>query len=149
MSIRHWLIENNYVDTIIQLPNNLFFGVSIATCIIVLRKGTRPDNQILFIDASKEFVKNGNKNKLTVTNQDRILKAFKNRKEEKYFSCLVPSSVVLENDANLSVSSYIEQEDTREKINIKEVNDTLKELILEGYKYNEKMDAIVNELGEE
>ena len=148
-AIRHWLIENNYVDTIIQLPSNLFFGVGIATCIIVLRKGTRPDNKILFIDASKEFVKNGNKNKLTATNQEHIFNVFKERKEEQYFSCLVDTTTVLENDANLSVSSYVEQEDTREVIDIKKVNASLKTLVSDGYQLNEKIDAIVNELGED
>ena len=148
-SIRHWLIENNYVDTIIQLPSNLFFGVGIATCIIVLRKGTRPDNKVLFIDASKEFVKNGNKNKLTADNQDHIFNVFKERKEEQYFSRLVPTADILENDSNLSVSSYVEQEDTREVIDIKAVNATLKQLIAEGNELNEKIDAIVNELGGE
>lgn len=148
-AIRHWLIENNYVDTIIQLPSNLFFGVGIATCIIVLRKGTRPDNKILFIDASKEFVKNGNKNKLTAANQKHIYDVFKNRKEEQYFSCLKPTSDVLANEANLSVSSYVEQEDTREVIDIKKVNSALKTLISEGYRLNEKIDAIINEVGEE
>ena len=148
-AIRHWLIENNYVDTIIQLPSNLFFGVGIATCIIVLRKGTRPDNKILFIDASKEFVKNGNKNKLTATNQEHIFNVFKERKEEQYFSCLVDTTTVLENDANLSVSSYVEQEDTREVIDIKMVNASLKTLVSDGYQLNEKIDAIVNELGED
>jgi type I restriction enzyme M protein len=145
-AIRHWLVENNYIDTIIQLPANLFFGVGIATCIIVLRKGRRPDNSILFIDASKEFVKNGNKNKLTEKNQDHIFAVFSERKEEQYFSRLVPTSEVLNNDSNLSVSSYVEQEDTREVIDIAEVNATLEKLIAEGNALNEKIAGIVKEL---
>lgn len=148
-AIRHWLVENNYVDTIIQLPSNLFFGVGISTCIIVLRKGTRPDNKILFIDASREYTKNGNKNKLTLANQEHILDVFKDRKEEQYFSCLVPTSNVIENDTNLSVSSYVEQEDTREAINIKEVNDELKLLVTEYCQLNEEINSIVCEIGEE
>ena len=148
-TIRKWLLENNRVDTIIQLPANLFFGVGIATCIIVLRKGSRPDNKVLFIDASKEFVKNGNKNKLTKDNQNRIFNIFKDRKEEQYFSCLVPIEDILNNDANLSVSSYVEQEDTREVINIKEVNASLQQLIAEGNELNAKIDQIIKELGEE
>ena len=142
-TIRHWLIENNYVDTIIQLPSNLFFGVGIATCIIVLRKGTRPDNRVLFIDASKEFVKNGNKNKLTPTNQNHIFNVFKERKEEQYFSKLVSNEDIMENDSNLSVSSYVEQEDTREVIDIKAVNATLQTLIAEGNELNAKIDEII------
>lgn len=146
-AIRHWLIENNYVDTIIQLPSNLFFGVGIATCIIVLRKGTRPDNRVLFIDASKEFIKNGNKNKLTAENQQHIFDVFKERKEEQYFSCLVPTSDILENDSNLSVSSYVEQEDTREVIDIEKVNAELKDLMAEYNDLNAQIDQIISELG--
>ncbi len=146
-AIRHWLIENNNIDTIIQLPSNLFFGVGIATCIIVLRKSTRPDNNILFIDASREFVKRGNKNKLTGDNQRHILQVFKERKEEKYFSCLVSASKVIENDSNLSVSSYVEQEDTREAIDINAVNASLRNLIAEGYELNKKIDIIIEEIG--
>ena len=148
-TIRQWLVENNYIDTIIQLPSNLFFGVGIATCIIVLRKGTRPDNKILFIDASKEFVKNGNKNKLTEDNQDHIFEVFKDRKEEQYFSCLVSIEDILNNDTNLSVSSYVEQEDTREVINIKEVNASIQTLINEYKELNAKINDIIKELGEE
>ena len=143
------MVENNRIDTIIQLPSNLFFGVGIATCIIVLRKGTRPDNKVLFIDASKEFVKNGNKNKLTKENQDHIFNVFQKREEEQYFSKLVSIEDILENDSNLSVSSYVEQEDTREVINIKEVNATLLSLIAEGNELNAKIDEIVKELGGE
>ena len=147
-SIRQWLIENNFVDTIIQLPSNLFFGVGIATCIIVLRKGKRPDNRVLFIDASREFVKNGNKNKLTAENQDHIFRVFSERKEEQYFSRLVPIGDILANDSNLSVSSYVEQEDTREVIDIEAVNSKLETLIAEGNALNAKIEAIVKELGE-
>lgn len=147
-TIRQWLVENNYIDTIIQLPANLFFGVGIATCIIVLRKGTRPDNKVLFIDASKEFVKNGNKNKLTKENQDHIFEVFKDRKEEQYFSCVVPIEDILKNDANLSVSSYVEQEDTREVIDIKEVNASIQTLIAEYNELNAEIDEIIKELGE-
>ena len=148
-TIRHWLIENNFVDTIIQLPSNLFFGVGIAVCIIVLRKGTRPDNRVLFIDASKEFQKNGNKNRLTKENQDRIFSVFQKREEVQYFSRLVSIDDILQNDSNLSVSSYVEQEDTREVIDIKAVNATLQTLIAEGNELNAKIDEIVKELGEE
>lgn len=147
-AIRHWLVENNYVDTIIQLPANLFFGVGIATCIIVLRKGRRPDNRVLFIDASKEFEKNGNKNRLTAANQDHIFDVFKDRKEEQYFSRLVPKDDILNNDSNLSVSSYVEQEDTREVIDIDKVNSKLETLIAEGNELNVKIAGIIKELAE-
>jgi type I restriction enzyme M protein len=88
MKIRKYLVDNNYVDCVIQLPDNLFFGVSIATCIIVLKK-SKADNSVLFIDASKEFQHVGNKNKLMDENIQHVLDAFIARKDNQYFSRLV------------------------------------------------------------
>ena len=126
--IREYLIKNNFVDTVIQLPANLFFGVSIATCIIVLKKNKKNDNNILFIDASEEFVKKGDKNKLEDENQDNIVNAYKERKEVQYFTKLVSNDEVLANGANLSVSSYVEKEDKREVIDIVELNKEIQAL---------------------
>ena len=146
--IRQYLLKNNYVDTVIQLPQNLFFGVGIATCIIVLKKSAKKDASVLFIDASKLFQKNGNKNILLPEHQDKIMELYQNRKDEQYLAKLVKNDDILENDANLSVSSYVEQEDTREKIDIKEVNAKLKDLVAEGIELNAKIATIINELGE-
>ena len=146
--IRQYLIKNNYVDTVIQLPANLFFGVGIATCIIVLKKSAKVDSSVLFIDASKLFTKNGNKNLLLPEHQDKIMELFQNRKDEQYLAKLVKNDDILENDANLSVSSYVEQEDTREVINITEVNAKLKALVAEGNELNAKIATIIKELGE-
>lgn len=142
-AIRTWLIENNYVDTIIQLPQNLFFGVSIATCIIVLRKGAKKDNNILFIDASNEFTKNGNKNKMMPENLDKVVNAFVERTEQQYFTKLVSNADVIENESNLSVSSYVEQEDKREKIDIEEVEESLNNIVDEGMLLRAKINEIV------
>ena len=146
--IRQYLIKNNFVDTVIQLPANLFFGVGIATCIIVLKKSAKTDASVLFIDASKLFQKNGNKNVLLPEHQDKIMELFANRKDEQYLAKLVKNDDILENDCNLSVSSYVEQEDTREVINISEVNAKLDTLVKEGYELNQKIEAIIKELGE-
>ena len=146
--IRQYLVKNNFVDTVIQLPANLFFGVGIATCIIVLKKSAKTDSSVLFIDASKLFQKDGNKNVLLPEHQDKIMELFANRKDEQYLAKLVKNDDILENDCNLSVSSYVEQEDTREEINISEVNAKLETLVKEGYELNQKIDAIVKELGE-
>ncbi|MCR5780578.1 MAG: type I restriction-modification system subunit M [Bacteroidaceae bacterium] len=146
--IRQYLVSHNYVDTIIQLPANLFFGVGIATCIIVLRKSAKTDSSVLFIDASNLFVKDGNKNKLLPEHQDKIMELFQNRKDEQYLAKLVKNDDILENDANLSVSSYVEQEDTREVINIEEVNTKLDTLVKEGYELNQKIEEIIKDLGE-
>ena len=146
--IRQYLIKNNYVDTIIQLPANLFFGVGIATCIIVLKKSAKPDSSVLFIDASNMFQKSGNKNVLLDEHLDKIMQLYQNRQDEQYLAKLVKNDDIIANDCNLSVSSYVEQEDTREIINIKEVNAKLETLIAKGNELNAKIDAITQELGE-
>ena len=146
--IRQYLVNHNYVDCVIQLPANLFFGVGIATCIIVLKKSAKVDSSVLFIDASKLFQKNGNKNILLPEHQDKIMDAFAKRQDEQYFCKLVKNDDILANDCNLSVSSYVEQEDTREAIDIKEVNARLETLVAEGNELNEKIEAIIKELGE-
>ena len=149
MKIRRYLIYNNYVDTVVQLPANLFFGVGIATCIIVLKKSAKRDASVLFIDASKLFHKAGNKNVLGAEHQDRIMELYQNRRDEQYLARLVTNDVILSNDCNLSVSSYVEQEDTRERIDIKEVNSKLDKLIREGYKLDAEIEGfIMTELGE-
>lgn len=144
--IRKYLVENNFVDTIIQLPANLFFGVGIATCIIVLRKGRRPDGNVLFIDASKQFVKEGPKNHLTDENQNAIVQAYQERKEVQYFTKLVSNTDILANDCNLSVSSYVEQEDTREVIDIAAVETELTDIVARGNALRAQIDEIVKSL---
>ena len=126
--IRKYLIDNNYIDCIIQLPSNLFFGTSIATCIMVMKKG-KPDNQVLFIDASAECIKVTNNNKLTSENIDRIVSSFAERKEIAHFSHLAQQSEIIGNDYNLSVSTYVEAEDTREKIDIVKLNAEIEEIV--------------------
>ena len=146
--IRHYLVKNNFIDTVIQLPANLFFGVGIATCIIVLKKSAKTDANVLFIDASKLFQKNGNKNILLDEHQDKIMELFANRKDEQYLAKLVKNDDILENDCNLSVSSYVEQEDTREVIDIKAVNAKLESLVAEGNELNQKIENIIKDLGD-
>ncbi|NLC95073.1 MAG: type I restriction-modification system subunit M, partial [Bacilli bacterium] len=143
--IRQYLVDNNYIDCIIQLPDNLFYGTSIATCIMVLKK-SKSDNNILFIDASKEFTKVTNSNKLTQENIDNILNAFIDRKDIKHFSRLVPNSEIAEQDYNLSVSTYVEQEDTREKIDIVALNEELKRIVARSQTLREEIDKIISEI---
>ncbi|MCI8747899.1 MAG: type I restriction-modification system subunit M [Lachnospiraceae bacterium] len=126
--IRKYLIDNNYVECIIQLPDNLFFGTSIATCIMVLKKN-KTENNTLFIDASKESVKVTNNNKLSEENIQNILNTYRERKDKEYYAAVVPNEKIEENNYNLSVSSYIEQEDTREKIDINKLNEEIKEIV--------------------
>lgn len=143
--IRQYLVENNYVDTVIQLPPDLFFGTTIATCILVLKKSKR-DNQVLFIDASAEFVRQGNKNKLTAANQQTILDAFATRADVDHFAKLVPSADLAANAYNLSVSSYVEAEDTRETVDITALNAEIAAIVARQSALRAQIDAIVADL---
>ena len=143
--IRKYLVDNNFIDCIIQLPDNLFFGTSIATCIMVLKK-SKKDNSILFIDASKEFVKVTNNNKLTDENIVNIVKIFTDRKDIEYVAKLVPNTEIGENDYNLSVSTYVEKEDTREKIDIVELNKKIQEIVAKENTLRAEIDKIIKEI---
>ena len=143
--IRQYLIDNNYIDTVIQLPANLFFGTSIATCILVLKK-SKTDNNVLFIDANNEFIHSGNKNKLTDKNIETILNAYKERKNKKYFTQLIKNSNIAENEYNIAVSSYIEKKDTKEKIDIKVLNAKIKDIVKKQDVLRKEIDKIIEEL---
>ena len=143
--IRKYLIDNNYIDTVIQLPPDLFFGTTIATCIIVLKK-SKTDNATLFIDASAEFVREGNKNKLSEENRKHILNAFIERKDEDYFRRLVPNSDIAENDYNIAVSSYVIREDTSEVIDIEKLNAQIAEIVNKQNHLRAAIDEIVADL---
>lgn len=143
--IRQYLIDNNFIDTIIQLPDNLFFGTSIATCIMVLKK-SKSENKTLFIDASKEFIKITNNNKLTEDNIQKIVDVFMSREDKEYFSRLVDNSEIAEREYNLSVSSYVEQEDTREVIDIKALNKEIAEIVAREQVLREQIDKIIAEI---
>lgn len=143
--IRQYLIGNNFIDCVIQLPNNLFYGTSIATCIMVLKR-SKADNCTLFIDASKEFVKVTNNNKLTEENISRIVEEYVSRTDEEHFSRCVPYEEIAENGYNLSVSTYVEQEDTREVIDIVKLNAEIEEIVERQQALREEIDKIIAEI---
>ena len=143
--IRKYLIDNNFIDCIIQLPDNLFFGTSIATCIMVLKK-SKADNATLFIDASKQCVKVTNSNKLTEENIETILTAFAERTDKAHFAHLVPNDEISAQDYNLSVSTYVEQEDTREVIDIVQLNAEIEQIVAREQVLREEISKIVAEI---
>jgi len=145
--IRKYLIDNNYVDAIIQLSDELFFGTSIATCIMVLRK-SKSENSTLFIDASNEAIKVTNNKKLTDENIKKILEVYEKKEEIQYFSKLVPNDEIAKEDYNLSVSTYVEIEDTREKIDIKVLNKDIEEMVKRQEDLRKEIDRIVAEIEE-
>ena len=143
--IRQYLIDNNYIDCIIQLPDNLFFGTSIATCIMVLKK-SKKDNRTLFIDASKEFVKVTNNNKLTEDNIDSILETYIARGNKPFVSGLIPNSEIAEKDYNLSVSAYVEKEDTREIVDIVALNAEIDKIVAREQVLRDEIAKIISEI---
>ena len=143
--IRKYLVDNNFIDAVIQLPPDLFFGTTIATCIIVLKK-SKKDNSVIFIDASAEFVRGGNKNKLSEVNRKKILNAFVERKDIDHFASLVTSQEISENEYNIAVSSYVEQENTAEEVDIEKLNAHIAEIVIKQHKLREAIDEIVADL---
>lgn len=143
--IRKYLVENNYVDTVIQLPPDLFFGTTIATCIVVLKK-SKKDNSVLFIDASTDFTRVGNKNKLLPQHRQRILDAYISRESEVHFAALVPSGDIADNGYIISVSSYVEKQDTSEAIDITALNSRIVQIVERQSHLRAQIDAIVTDL---
>lgn len=143
--IRRYLVDNNYVDCIIQLPANLFFGTTIATCIMVMKKG-KQDNSILFIDASAQCVKATNNNRLTPENIDTIVETFTKREDVQYLCRLVPYDEVKAQGYNLSVSTYVEQEDKREKIDIVKLNAEIREIVTREQALRDAIDKIIADI---
>lgn len=143
--IRKYLVDNNYVDCIIQLPSNLFFGTSIATCIMVMKKN-KNDNKTLFIDASNECIKVTNNNKLTEVNLERIVDVFAKREEVQHFSHLADYTEITDSDYNLSVSTYVEAKDTREVIDIVKLNAEIEEIVMREDELREAIRNIIEEI---
>ena len=143
--IRKYLIDNNFIECIIQLPDNLFYGTSIATCIMVLSK-SKIDGKTLFIDASEDYEKATNNNKLSDKNIENILSYFTKRETKKHKCYLAKKEEIEAQDYNLSVSTYVEQKDTREKVDIKLLNKEIQEIVLKEEKLRKEIDKIIKEI---
>jgi type I restriction enzyme M protein len=143
--IRKYLVDNNYVDCVIQLPSNLFFGTTIATCILVLKKG-KADSNILFIDATNECIKDTNNNKLTQENMDNIVDEYTNREDKDHFARLVSYDEIKENDYDLAVSTYVEAENTKEVIDIVKLNAKIEEIVARENVLREEIGKIIAEI---
>lgn len=144
--IRKYLVDNNFIDCVIQLPSNLFFGTSIATCIMVLKK-SKADTTTLFIDASEECIKVTNNNRLTPENIDSIVKIFTDRQDVQYKATLAKYDDIKDNDYNLSISTYVEAKDTREVIDINALNAQIAEIVERENFLRAEIDKIIAEIG--
>ena len=143
--IRQYLIDNNFIDCIIQLPSNLFYGTSIATCIMVLKK-SKADNRTLFIDASAECIKVTNNNKLTEENIRHIVDEFVSRADVDHFARCVPYEEIAQNEYNLSVSTYVQPEDTREVIDIVKLNAEIEQIVAREQVLRDEIAKIIEEI---
>jgi type I restriction enzyme M protein len=143
--IRQYLVDNNFVDCVIQLPTDLFFGTTIQTCILVLKK-SKKDNKVLFVNAEREFGRSGTKNKLRPEDIQKILTTFSDRTDEDYFSRFVTHEEIKKNDYSLSVTSYVKAEDTREVVDIEVLNQSIKEIVSRQSELRIQIDEIVANL---
>lgn len=148
--IRKYLVDNNYIETIISLPANLFYGTSIAVNILVLSKH-KTDTRIQFVDASGEdfFKKETNNNILEDKHIEKIIDIFDKKEDVQYIAKSVDNSLIAENDYNLSVSSYIEVKDTRPQTDIKELNERIRHIVARENELRAEIDKIVAELEED
>lgn len=143
--IRKYLIDNNYIDAVIQLPPDLFFGTTIATCVVVLKK-SKKDNKTLFIDASAEFVRGGNKNKLSEENRKKILNAYIDRTDIQHFAKIIDNKNIADNSYKLDVSGYVIGKDTRETVNITELNSEIARIVVRQNELRKSIDEIVADI---
>jgi type I restriction enzyme M protein len=143
--IRKYLVDNNFVDAVIQLPDNMFYGSPIATCILVLKK-SKSDSKAMFIDASREFIKVGKFKVMQEEHRVKVLEALSSRADLEHFARFVDNSEIAENGYNLSVTSYVAQEDNREVININEVNADIQRIVARQVELRASIDALVREI---
>jgi len=143
--IRQYLVDNNYVETVISLAPNLFYGTTIAVNILVLSKH-KSDTKTQFIDASEFFKKETNNNVLTQEHIEQIMELFDHKNDEEHIATSVEAERIAANDYNLSVSSYVETKDTREKVDISQLNAELKTTVAKIDQLRTDIDAIVAEI---
>ena len=146
--IRQYLIEKrNYIDAIIGLPANIFYGTSIPTCIIVIKKCREENDNILFIDASKEFEKVKTQNKLRLEHIKKIIDTYRERKEIEKYSHLATMQEIIDNDYNLNIPRYVDTFEEEEPIDIKAVMAEIKELESKRAELDKEIEVYLRELG--
>ena len=145
--IREYLVVNNYVDCIIQLPDNLFFGTPISTCILILKK-SKQDNKTLFIDASRDYIKTPNNNRLSDRIIEKIVNTYANRDIISCYSYLASFEEIDSKKYDLSVSNYVKQEEETISLDITELNNDIKRIVARQQELRNEIDQIIEEIGE-
>ena len=143
--IRKYLIENNYVDAIIELPPDLFFGTNITTDILILKK-TKNNNDVLFVNASKEFVRKSAKNELSPENINNMLQYLIDREDKEFISKVISNEEIAKNKYDLSVNSYVDFEQAEEEIDIIETHKELAKTVERVNRLRILIDEITQEL---
>lgn len=147
-AIREYIIkEQNYLDAVIGLPPNIFYGTSIPACILVLKKCRKQDDNILFIDASADFEKDGNKNKLTNAHVSKIVDAYAKRENFDRYAYAAPLSEIADNDYNLNIPRYVDTFEQDEEIDLNAVANELVKLEVAMAKTDKKIADFCKELG--
>ena len=147
--IRKGFIEDDLIEAVIGLPQNLFYGTGIPAAILVLNKAKLEErkNKILFIDGSNDFVKEGNKNKLSEEDIEKIIIAFDNFEDVEKYANVIDLETIKENDYNLNISRYVDTTEEEEPVDIQKVINEIKELEKEEEKTKEKLNGYLKELG--
>lgn len=146
--IRKYLIKDkNYLDAVIGLPANIFYGTSIPTCILVFKKCRENEENIIFIDASKDFEPGKNQNRLRDQDVDKIIKTYIDRKEIEKYCHIAPLSEIEENDYNLNIPRYVDTFEEEEEIDIKVVQQELKEIDKQIAEVDKELNVYLKELG--
>ena len=146
--IRKYLIqEKNYLDAVIGLPKNIFYGTSIPTCILVFKKCRESDDNIIFIDASEEYEKVKNQNKLRPQDIDKIVQTYANREEIEKYSHVATLEEIEENDYNLNIPRYVDTFEEEEPIDLNELVDQLEQIEKEMKEVDDKIIEYCKELG--
>ena len=147
-TIREYLVgEKNYLDAVIGLPANIFYGTSIPTCILIFKKCREEDQDVLFIDASKEFEKVKNQNKLRPEDIEKIVNTYKNREEIDKYSHKASMDEIRENDFNLNIPRYVDTFEEEEPIDLDEVCDELEQIAKEMEDVDKEIKKYCDELG--
>ena len=144
---KHIIEECNWLDAVIGLPANIFYGTSIPTCVMVFKKNRSYDDAVLFIDASNEFEKQKNQNYLKTENIDKIVQTYRDREALEKYSYNVTLDEIRENDYNLNIPRYVDTFEEEELVDLKAVQAEIKEIDAELAKVEEELNGYLKELG--
>jgi len=146
--IREYLIkEKNYLDAVIGLPSNLFYGTSIPACILIFKKCRENPDDILFIDASRHFEKSKNQNKLRTEDITKIIETYEERKTEDKYSHVAKLEEVVENNYNLNIPRYVDTFEEESEINLDDVVGEIKKIDTDMIDIDKKITEYCKELG--